>query len=94
MIEGRVYDVSNFQHPGGKQIQVDNSGRDCTREFLDVCHKTAHEFMPEMFIGNYELKESKVWNPVADDSVEESNTIYYILCVTGIVAALYFLGLL
>ena len=94
MIEGRVYDVSDFAHPGGKQILVDNSGRDCTREFMDVCHKEAHLHMPNLYIGDYELKDTKVWNPVADDAEEESNTLFYIVCGVGIIFALYFLGLL
>ena len=94
MIEGRIYDMSNFAHPGGKQILVDNSGRDATREFMDVCHKNAHEHMPDLYIGDYEHKAAKVWNPTADDYVEESNTMLYIGGAIALIAALWFLGLL
>jgi len=93
MIEGRVYDVSGFPHPGGKQILVDNSGRDATREFMDVCHKEAHLHMPSLYIGDSELKGANVWNPVAEDIPDESNTMFYILSAIGIIAVLYFLGL-
>ncbi len=94
MIEGRIYDVSDFAHPGGKQILVDNSGRDATREFMDVCHKEAHLHMPSLYIGDSELKDVKVWNPVAEDNVEESNTLFYVASAIGFVAVLYILGLL
>ena len=42
LIHDKVYDVSNFKHPGGKDILVDHSRRDVTEEFETIQHKEAH----------------------------------------------------
>ena len=93
LIEGKVYDVSKFEHPGGKQILADNSGRDATREFLDVGHRNAKDYMPDLYIGDYETKDTKDWTPVADVAPEQrdgSNTSQMILIGVVILLILKF----
>ena len=93
LIEGKVYDVSKFDHPGGKQILVDNSGRDATREFLDIGHKNAHKRMPDLYIGEFENQGNKDWTPLAQDTDEGGNNtlMYIILGIVGFLLAKYML---
>ena len=42
-----------FQHPGGEEILVENSGKISTEEFEDVGHSSdAREMMKEYYIGD------------------------------------------
>ena len=58
LIDGKVYDVTNFltKHPGGKEILIKNSGKDSTKEFMDIKHsEDAKKLLDTYFIGNLEL---------------------------------------
>mmetsp|Transcript_23651 Transcript_23651/g.23403 ORF Transcript_23651/g.23403 Transcript_23651/m.23403 type:complete len:120 (-) Transcript_23651:47-406(-) len=59
-INGKVYDVSKFSdHPGGKDILVDSSGRDATKDFNDISHSsTAAEMMKDYYIGEFSIGEN------------------------------------
>ena len=93
LIEGKVYDVSKLAHPGGKQILVDNSGRDATREFLDINHQNAHKYMPNLYIGDYENKTNRDWTPVVEDEESEKTPILqYVLGALGILLVLKLIG--
>lgn len=63
-INGKVYDVTPFKdHPGGKDILVENSGKDATKEFDDIEHTaTAKNLLTKYFIGEYV--------PVVDEKVD------------------------
>lgn len=55
LIENKVYDVTNFKHPGGKQILLQNAGQDATTQFEDISHsEKADEFMKDLYIGDFE----------------------------------------
>ena len=61
LIHGKVYDVSKFNHPGGKQLLIDHSGRDTTQEFDDIGHtKAAYDQMKEFYVGDFQLAEGQV----------------------------------
>ena len=55
LIGDKVYDVSNFKHPGGKSIfKEPGPGADLQEGFDDAGHsKSAIEKMNGMFIGTY-----------------------------------------
>ena len=36
LINGKVYDVTNFKHPGGKEILMDDHGDDRYEEFESI----------------------------------------------------------
>lgn len=79
-IENKIYDVSNFQHPGGRQILIDNSGRDATREFLDIGHKNADQHMPELLIGeldSHDVKDRYAATTNKEELEYKSTPIYY-----------------
>ena len=54
VIHGKVYDVTKFldEHPGGREIMVENAGLDATDPFDDVGHsQDAHEMLKDYEIG-------------------------------------------
>ena len=54
LISNKVYDVSNFKHPGGKEILVQNAGQDATTQFEDINHsKKAYNMMKDFYIGDF-----------------------------------------
>jgi cytochrome b involved in lipid metabolism len=89
-IHGKVYDVSKFDHPGGKQILLNHWGRDSSIEFVDIQHQMAEEVMKDMCIGDYggltftshTLKEEKPH--------EDSHMFLYLLIGLAIVLLYYF----
>ena len=58
LIENKVYDVTNFKHPGGKQILLQNAGQDATTQFEDISHSPkADEYMKDLYIGDFEPED-------------------------------------
>ena len=54
LIDNKVYDVTNFKHPGGKQILLQNAGQDATTQFEDISHsEKADEYMKDLHIGDF-----------------------------------------
>ena len=54
LIDNKVYDVTNFKHPGGKQILMQNAGMDATTQFEDIGHSDkAFEIMKEIYVGDF-----------------------------------------
>ena len=70
LIDFKVYDVTDFKHPGGKQILLANAGQDATTQFEDINHSSdAMGMMLPMLVGIYEQKGG---NPVKEvKKVEE-----------------------
>ena len=52
-VNGFVYDVTKFQHPGGRDKFVTRAGTDCTEDFDKVGHKNADKEMENLRIGRY-----------------------------------------
>uniref|UniRef100_A0A7S3MR49 Cytochrome b5 heme-binding domain-containing protein n=1 Tax=Favella ehrenbergii TaxID=182087 RepID=A0A7S3MR49_9SPIT len=59
LIDMKVYDVTNYKHPGGKQIFLQNAGQDATTQFEDINHENADKYMPGLLIGYYEPPEDE-----------------------------------
>ena len=53
LIHGKVYDVTNFKHPGGKEILMDEIGEDRGDEFESIHSPAAKRDMPKYLIGIY-----------------------------------------
>eukprot|EP00347_Sterkiella_histriomuscorum_P023894 403333018 len=54
LINNKVYDVSNFKHPGGKEILVQNAGMDATTQFEDINHSVkALKLLDDLCIGEF-----------------------------------------
>lgn len=55
IIEGKVYDVSTYMddHPGGKEIFIENSnGKDATEEYENADHtRRAKQMLKNYYVG-------------------------------------------
>ena len=89
LIENKVYDVTKFKHPGGKQILLQNSGQDATTQFEDIGHsERADEYLKELYIGDFK--------PEDDDDVGKRGALEQDSgdMVTNIILVLLFVGIL
>ena len=61
-IKGNVYDVTSYldSHPGGRDILLDYSGKDCTEEFEDIGHsKSAIVLLNDHLVGKITDEDKK-----------------------------------
>lgn len=59
IIKGKVYDMTNFAHPGGKDTLKDSHGEDREEEFFTIHSKGAIQKSKEFLIGKVKVDESK-----------------------------------
>ena len=60
LIDNKVYDVTDFKHPGGKQILLQNAGQDATTQFEDIGHsKKAEKQMEDLIVGTFDCGEQE-----------------------------------
>ena len=60
LIDNKVYDVTDFKHPGGKQILLQNAGQDATTQFEDIGHsKKAERQMEDLIVGTFDCGEQE-----------------------------------
>lgn len=100
LIGGKVYDCTNFKHPGGKEILMDPIGEDREDEFNSIHSPAAKEEMGKYYIGYLKEEEKKSIDHKKTDgdysakgSHDSSNTavIFIMLLVVffGIIFYLY-----
>lgn len=54
LIEGKVYDVTEFSHPGGIESLLDNHGEDRFDEFESIHSPAAKKELAKHLIGEYQ----------------------------------------
>ena len=94
LIHNKVYDVTNFKHPGGKQIFIQNAGQDASTQFDDINHENADKHMPGLLVGYYEPPEDDDCNaPGILEKKDSGNedTLTRILLAVAALGAIYFL---
>jgi cytochrome b involved in lipid metabolism len=63
IIEGKVYDVSNFlkEHPGGQKVVLKLAGKDATKEFKNLHGPDVlPKYAPQLLIGEIGSSVAKV----------------------------------
>jgi cytochrome b involved in lipid metabolism len=73
LIGGKVYDVTKYKHPGGREILEDPIGEDRKDEFEAIGHSpAAHEEMKKYHIGflKKEPKKDVAKSKKTDDNLE------------------------
>ena len=89
LIDGKVYDVTKFKHPGGKQILLQNSGQDATTQFEDIGHsEKADEYLKELYIGDFKPPEDDDAGKRAALAAEDDGML------TKLILVVVFLGIL
>ena len=54
LIDNKVYDVTNFKHPGSLKLLLNNAGTDATQAFEDIGHSPdAQDWLDKLYIGDY-----------------------------------------
>jgi len=73
LIHDKVYDLTNFKHPGGKEILMDPIGEDRGDEFDSIHSPAVKDEMKKYFIGRLkkEVKE-KTSDKKNDDSSDRN----------------------
>src|SRR6185437_8772181 len=62
LIHGKVYDMTKFKHPGGKDILMDEIGEDREDEFDSIHSPAAKAEMKKLYIGDFFKEEKKANN--------------------------------
>ena len=65
IIYGKVYDITSFQtdHPGGREILINNGGRDCTTAFEKYHSRKAKEQLSAYYLGDLKQPPSSLLTP-------------------------------
>ena len=91
LIEGKVYDVTNFKHPGGQQLLISNAGQDATTQFEDVNHPAdAIAMLDDYYVGRYTgyvVDDHK--NSVQSDSTDGVTKFFLVAMFIGVMFYLY-----
>ena len=84
-MNGFVYDVTDFQHPGGRDKLVARAGTDCSDDFNKVGHKNADGHMDKMKVGRYYDDQDYA-------KEEHGDGLMRYLLIGGVAVALGFIG--
>lgn len=76
VINNKVYDVTDFKHPGGKEVLEDEHGEDRWEEFKSIHSKAAKEQMNEFQIGVLKGTPKDV---AKSEGQTESNSLYTVI---------------
>ena len=69
LIENKVYDLTDFSHPGGNEILMDDHGSDRLDEFESIHSPAAKKQMIKYLIGTIDLSK--------DTETEEKNNVKF-----------------
>ena len=79
LIDNKVFDVTEFKHPGGKSILRQNTGQDATVQFEDIGHTDkAFEDMEDLIIGYYKPEDDDDGGDLKGHSQGDSSIMFYL----------------
>ena len=59
LIHNKIYDLTNFKHPGGKEILMDPIGEDRGDEFDSIHSPNVKDEMKKYLIGQLKVEKEK-----------------------------------
>jgi cytochrome b involved in lipid metabolism len=95
IIHGKVYDMSTFKHPGGKEILMDEIGEDRGDEFDSIHSPAAKQQMEQFLIGTLKeepTKNSSNYKKTDGDAGKYDNSSNPLVTAVLIVIGLLILG--
>ena len=75
LIHDKVYDLTNFKHPGGKEILMDPIGEDRGDEFDSIHSPAVKEEMRKYFIGRLKKEVKEKTSDKKNDDADGSEKI-------------------
>jgi cytochrome b involved in lipid metabolism len=75
LIHDKVYDLTNFKHPGGKEILMDPIGEDRGDEFDSIHSPAVKEEMKKYFIGRLKKEVKEKTSDKKYDDADRSEKI-------------------
>ena len=75
LIENKIYDVTDFSHPGGNEILMDEHGTDRIDEFESIHSPAAKKKMKNFVIGELDTSVESS-GTVTDKKTDEMKTVY------------------
>ncbi len=67
LIHNKIYDLTNFKHPGGKEILMDPIGEDRGDEFDSIHSPNVKDEMKKYLIGQLKVEKEKKSDKKNDD---------------------------
>ena len=94
LIDNKVYDVTDFKHPGGKQILLQNAGQDATTQFKDIGHsKNAEKLMEDLLVGTFKSGEKEDGGldkkPIAEQEANAALKVGLVILFIAVVGFVY-----
>jgi len=89
LIDGLVYDLTDFKHPGGREALTDEHGEDRADEFDSIHSKAAKEQRKEFLIGKLKEDENSIKNKKSKSGNDENNTLITIIALVVLVVGVY-----
>lgn len=84
-----MYDVTNYDHPGGIDKFIKRAGTDWTDDFKKVGHKTAHLYMEKLKVGRYVDDTERM--PSRKQNDEDENPLFMFFSIAAVLT-IGFLG--
>ena len=92
-IDNKVYDVTNFKHPGGKPHLLQNAGQDASQAFEDIGHAPdkVGPWLEKLYIGEYKNPDGDIGSKKTTYA-EESSTLKFVLYAITFALIYFFLN--
>ena len=91
LIDGSIYDLTEFNHPGGKEILMEDQENDRFDEFESIHSPAAKRQMGKFLIGKIDTAKEKVKEEtktgIDTNKTQSSNIIYLMGLIFLLIAA-------
>jgi len=87
LIHNKIYDLTNFKHPGGKEILMDPIGEDRGDEFDSIHSPGVKEEMKKYLIGKLKVEQNNLKTDKKNDNLikTESNETSIFTIISAVI---------